>query len=188
MIRAKYVFVQGDRLYAVYGAGVNPRALRNAVLQLTILPGVEAGATRVALDKPTAPHTTVLWMRVLPGFSADRAQKLFRRLTQPELAIAIANFGVRFEACRCGKTTISVSEPIFLPEFSPEDAESFDSRLYSALQQLDVWPLVEAGPRPPYGPLGNALNKLLAKLGAYATNLYIEPHYDPKKPCPHDGS
>lgn len=188
VIRAKYIFVQGDRLCAVYDVQVNPSALRNTALQLAALPGVEARAVRAALGEPTAPRTTLLWMRVLPMFSADRAQKLFQQLTQPELAIAIVRLEVRFEGCLCGKTTFTVSEPTFLPEFDPEDIELFNLRLYAALQQLEVWPLVNAQPHQPYKPLSDALDKLLAELGAYATNLYMEPHYDPDQPCPHRSS
>ena len=188
MIRAKYVFVQGDRLCAVYAASVKPSMLRDVALQLATLPGVEAGADRASLGTPTAPPLTMLWMRVLPGFSADEAQKLFRRLTQPEWAIAIARLGIQFKLCRCGQTSITVSGPVFLPEFEPEDIESFDLRLYAALKQLDAWSLVEAQPHAPYNPLTLALEKLLAELGAYVTNLYIEPHYNPNQPCPHGGS
>jgi hypothetical protein len=126
-------------------------------------------------------------MRVLPMFSADRAQKLFQQLTQPKLTIAIARLDVRFDRCHCGKTAVTVSEPIFLPEFEPDDVESFGLRLYAALQQLDVWSLVNVQPRPPYRPLSDTLEKLLAELGAYATGLYMEPHYDPHQPCPHGG-
>jgi hypothetical protein len=186
VIRAKYVFVQDDRLYAVYDTNVKPSALRKAALQLAALPGVEARATRAAIPEPTSPDTTVLWMRVLPAFNANKAQKLFQQLTKPELAIAIARVEMRFGLCRCGKTSITVSGPIFLPEFNPEDVESFDLRLDAALQQLDVWTLVNEQPRPPYTPLSDALDKLLAELGAYATNLYIKPVYDPELPCLHD--
>lgn len=188
MIRAKYIFVQDDRLYAVYNIKVKPSALRNAALQLAAMRGVEAGATRVAIPEPTSPRTTVLWMRVLPAFKADRAQKLFPKLTQPELAIAIAHVEMRFGLCRCGETSITVSDPIFLPEFDPKNVESFDRRFHAALQQLDVWTLVNAQSRPPYKPLNDALDKLLAELGAYATNIYIKPVYNPALPCLHGDS
>lgn len=185
VIRAKHVFVQGDRLVAVYDHQVNPEALRSVALQLAALPGVEARAIQAVSDEPTAPRTTVLWMRVLPKFSADQAQKLFRQLTQPELAIAIARINIRLELCRCGKTAFTVSPPVFLPEFDPEDVESFDLHLFAALQQLEAWSLVEMQPHPPYKPFGDAVEKLLAELGAYATSLYLEPLYDPQKSCKH---
>lgn len=188
MIRARYVFVQDDRLCAVYDAKVRLSALDGVVLQLAALQGVEAGVTRAAIPEPTSPRTTVLWIRVLPAFKADKAQELFRRLTQPELAIAIAHVDMRFGLCQCGKTSITVSDPIFLPEFDPKNVGLFDRRFHAALQKLDIWTLVNAQPRPPYKPLGDALDKLLAGLGAYATSMYIEPVYDPALPCIHGDS
>jgi hypothetical protein len=188
VIRAKYVFVKDDRLYAVYDTEVDPSALRSVALQLALLPGVEAGTARAVVGKPDAPRTPVLWMRVLPAFSAEAAQVLFEQLTKPELAIAIAYLEVRFTGCRCGRTDYTINGPTFLPEFDPEDIELFDLRLFAALQELDIWPFVNAQPRPPYEPLITALNELLAKLGAYATNLYVKPRYNPNQECRHGDS
>ncbi len=183
MVRAKYVFVDGDRLYAAYESGTKIQLLHPVVDRLGALIGVRAGAVRVALRPGVRPDTPVVWMRVLPMFSTDAAQKLFSELTQPELAIAIARVDVKFEGCSCGVTTFMIGDAIFLPEFEPEDVELFDLRFYAALQELDVWPLVDQQPEPPYEPLTDAIDRLLASLGAHATNLYVEPRVS--RQCTH---
>jgi hypothetical protein len=116
-------------------------------------------------------------------YNPYRAQQLFKELTQPELPIAIARMNIWFQRCQCGLVTSS-ADVTYIPSFEPEDKEKFKLLSFAAIRQLDVVALWDAEPQVPYTPLMDALENLLAGLGAYATQLYVKPQLI-QQPCSH---
>lgn len=173
----------GRALYAVYPSGVLPSEVGSVVAQLNALRGVTARAIRGALI-PSAPRVTAVELTVSQRADRAYALRLMKRLTNPQLPIAIFELGFGVLVCTCNYISSTIKRLQFVQGFEPDDDEAFRLRFYAALRRLPVVWLYGSEPRPPYAALTDALEAMLVELGARATIIEIMPQRD-SRPCTH---
>lgn len=188
MPRARFILVDPSepRLYAVYPPEVNPRAVLPVAQQLSALPGVSAGVVRAPYGSGAhSKAATTVCLEVRSPDGRRLALQKFKALTNPRLPVAIAVLQVQLLFCSCNYLSSRLGDIQFVTGFGPDDDEAFMLRYYAAIKRLKLAELFSRQPHPPYSPVTSALKSMLASLGAFATQIYVQPLPDPN-PCTHN--
>jgi hypothetical protein len=189
-LRAKYILMspQAPQLYAVYDATVQLRDIEPLAYQLNIRPGVQAAAIMAAVDSPRKTPTATLKLNLLlteEQTELEQTLALFKQLTQPELSVALSILVVELMTCsRCRHVSPRVSQIEFIVGFDPGDIDAFMFGLFRELDMLGLTELYQRQPRSPYPPVYDAIEALLATLGANTSQLYLRVVPD-ERPCTH---
>lgn len=181
-------FVQGvpgrNVMYIVYGDGVSEDNVRPVVSQLSALRGIQAMARRGSMDDPNGPKVVVIELTIQQGANRDAAMELVRRLARPEFPLSIGLIRVGVLICPCRYVSSRLDRLVFYAGLGPSDVEGFKLRYYAAMQKVPVAELLSAMPQPPYRPLTDGIEAVLAGLGARATQVHIAPRRDSRR-CAH---
>ncbi len=173
-----------DVLYVVYGNGVQPEEVQPVVRQMSVLRGVRARVIMGSLDDPAGKRVAVVIVAFQLGVNRREAMSLLKRLTNPELPVAISLIRVILLMCHCNYISSGLGELRFYPGLGPDDLEAFKARYYAGMRELPVARLFSDEPRPPYSLLTDGIEAVLDRIGARATMLEIQPRPD-RRPCTH---
>lgn len=184
MARAKLILSRPDgMLVAVYGGDAQRAPLEQIAAELSRISGVVSRVTRVALDRPDAPPTLAICMGVAHGVNGRPAVMKFKRLTSPQIPYTLGTMSVKLLLCACGYVSTSCSGQ-FVNGLEPNDQQRFWLSFYERMARLSVDELLPHGLVPPYEEPGDVIERIARDLGAYPSQMYINPQRD-MRPCRH---
>jgi hypothetical protein len=184
--RAKMIQGQpgSSQLFVVYGRDVQQREVAPVVSAMDAVPGIQARVVMGAMDDPKGPKVPVVLLTIAPGTEMLRAMDTLKRVANPELPIAIRHIKVVLLICRCNYVSSVLDTLEFYRGLGPQDVQAFRAGYIAGMRTMPVARLFSEESQPPYKPLTDGIETMLAELGARATVVEIAPRRDPR-PCTH---